>query len=57
MAARKEYGVSWWGKKWLDALNQIDNSNRLPRGKSYANTGKVKVELQQNLVQIFKRPV
>ncbi len=38
----KQYGNTWWGKKWLDALSSIDNSNRLPRGKTYANTGKVK---------------
>lgn len=38
----KLYGNTWWGQKWLDALSNIDNSNRLPRGRSYANTGKVK---------------
>jgi uncharacterized Zn finger protein/superfamily II DNA or RNA helicase len=38
----KQYGSTWWGKQWLDALSHIDNSNRLPRGKTYANTGKVK---------------
>lgn len=36
-----EYGVSNWGKEWLNALNGVDLTNRLPRGKSYANTGKV----------------
>lgn len=39
--ARTEYGTTWWGKKWLDALTGIDLANRIPRGKSYANTGKV----------------
>ena len=36
-----EYGVSNWGNEWLNALNGVDLTNRLPRGKSYANTGKV----------------
>lgn len=38
---RKSYGNTWWGKRWLQALNQIDFSNRLPRGKTYANKGAV----------------
>ncbi|MEM6345948.1 MAG: SNF2-related protein [Bacteroidota bacterium] len=38
---RKSYGNTWWGKRWLQALNQIDYSNRLPRGKTYANKGAV----------------
>jgi len=36
---RKSYGNTWWGKQWLNALNQIDFSNRLPRGRTYANKG------------------
>lgn len=39
--ARKVYGTTWWGKKWLEALTGIDNENRIPRGLSYARTGKV----------------
>ncbi len=39
--ARTQYGTTWWGKQWLDALSGIDYSNRIPRGKTYANTGKV----------------
>ncbi len=35
------YGTTWWGKQWLEALTGIDFENRIPRGKSYANTGKV----------------
>jgi len=38
-AARKSYGSTWWGKKWLQALTEIDFSNRLPRGRNYANKG------------------
>lgn len=40
-ATRKSYGNTWWGKQWLEAFNQIDNANRLPRGKTYANKGLV----------------
>ena len=36
---RKTYGNTWWGKQWLNALTHIDNSNRLPRGRTYANKG------------------
>ncbi len=40
---RKKYGNTWWGNAWISAMEQIDHDeNRLPRGKSYANTGKVK---------------
>ena len=40
--ARIKYGQTWWGGEWLNALSQIDYSNRLPRGGSYANKGAVK---------------
>jgi SNF2 family DNA or RNA helicase/uncharacterized Zn finger protein len=39
--ATKIYGKTWWGQKWLDAFGGIDNENRLPRGKTYANKGAV----------------
>lgn len=39
--ARKQYGTTWWGKKWLDSLGGIDLANRIPRGLSYARTDKV----------------
>ncbi len=38
---RKTYGNTWWGKQWLKALTHIDYSNRLPRGRTYANKGMV----------------
>ena len=37
---KKTYGNTWWGSKWIEALERID-SNRLARGKTYANTGRV----------------
>lgn len=46
---RKKYGTTWWGKQWLNSLNNIDNSNRLPRGRSYANKGAVlEINFNQN---------
>jgi uncharacterized Zn finger protein len=49
--ARKSYGTTWWGQQWLQALSNIDFSNRLPRGRSYANTGKVRsVEVKGNSI-------
>jgi len=38
-ATQKSYGTTWWGKQWLQALTDIDYSNRLPRGRTYANKG------------------
>lgn len=39
--ASNEYGTTWWGRRWLNALSGIDNENRIPRGKDYADAGKV----------------
>jgi SNF2 family DNA or RNA helicase/uncharacterized Zn finger protein len=36
-----KYGQTWWGAEWLKALSHIDYSNRLPRGRTYANKGAV----------------
>ena len=48
---RKTYGNTWWGKQWLNALNNIDNSNRLPRGRTYANKGLAKnIEISGNQI-------
>ncbi|EAY26647.1 helicase, SNF2 family [Microscilla marina ATCC 23134] len=47
----KKYGNTWWGQQWLNALNNIDFSNRLPRGRTYANKGAVlDVEIKENVV-------
>ncbi|MEH0158656.1 DEAD/DEAH box helicase [Limibacter armeniacum] len=39
--AKINYGKTWWGQQWLKALSDIDSTNRLPRGKTYANKGAV----------------
>ena len=41
MAKRRTFGNTWWGKQWLDALSYVDYDNRLPRGRTYYNTGHV----------------
>ncbi len=47
----KKYGITWWGQQWLKAFNHISDENRLPRGRSYANTGKVKeVDFKRNKI-------
>ena len=38
---RRKYGTSWWGKKFLEALEEMDYSGRLARGRTYANKGLV----------------
>lgn len=46
-----KYGKTWWGKEWLNAIKDVDYSNRIPRGKTYANTGKVyDVDIKNNIV-------
>ncbi len=47
-----KYGVTWWGEQWLNALSDIDFSNRLPRGRSYASKGAVKeVAIRRNTIR------
>lgn len=41
MARRVLFGTTWWGKQWIDALNHLDYQNRLPRGRTYFNTGRI----------------
>jgi SNF2 family DNA or RNA helicase/uncharacterized Zn finger protein len=48
---RKSYGNTWWGKQFLNALNDIDNSNRLPRGRTYANKGLARdIQISKNKI-------
>lgn len=39
--ASKKITKTWWGEKWLDALKGVYFTNRIGRGKTYANTGRV----------------
>lgn len=40
---RRPFGATWWGKAWIDALEQRArlDPNRLPRGRTYARAGRV----------------
>ena len=42
-APRRVFGRTWWGKAWVDALEQRArlDPNRLPRGRTYARRGSV----------------
>ncbi|MEW5920427.1 MAG: DEAD/DEAH box helicase [Bacillota bacterium] len=50
MSRGNKYGKTWWGNAWVEALERIDyNTNRLPRGRSYANAGRVsEIKLDEN---------
>ena len=42
MAVRRTFGKTWWGNIWVEAMERIDyNTNRLPRGRTYARNGNV----------------
>ena len=41
MPKRRSYGQTWWGAAWLKALRDVPNENRLGRGRSYYQSGRV----------------
>ncbi len=46
------FGRTWWGRQWLASLDDIDQTNRLPRGRRYAGNGSVRsIELGEDTVQ------
>ena len=46
-----KYGLTWWGQQWLNAFNHISDSNRLPRGRTYANNGSVRdIQIEANVI-------
>jgi SNF2 family DNA or RNA helicase/uncharacterized Zn finger protein len=51
MGLKYEFGRTWWGQQWLRSLDKIDFASRLPRGRSYAEHGRVlEIELKKNRV-------
>lgn len=42
MGKRTQYGSTWWGQRWIAALERFGWTNRLQRGRSYARSGHVK---------------
>ena len=48
----EKFGKTWWGEQWLQSLSQIDYSNRIPRGLSYARNGAVQnITVTENIVK------
>ena len=39
--SRTQFSRTWWGKKFIEALDPLMDSGRLSRGRSYARNGKV----------------
>jgi uncharacterized Zn finger protein len=41
VVSRRRFGATWWGRAWIDALEQRArlDPNRLPRGRTYARHG------------------
>ena len=37
-----QFSQTWWGKRFIEALETFTESNRLARGRSYARNGKIK---------------
>ncbi len=47
----QKFGNTWWGAEWLRSLDNIDYSNRLPRGARYARNGSVRsVKISGNTI-------
>ena len=47
-----EFSRTWWGQRFIEALEKIMDSGRLSRGRSYARGGKVKsFEIEDGLIQ------
>ncbi len=38
---RGQFGKSWWASRWIAALEQLVDTGRLSRGRSYARSGQV----------------
>ncbi len=52
MNRRSKYGVSWWGQRWLAALESFGWDSRLQRGRTYARGGHVlEVEIGKGSVE------
>jgi uncharacterized Zn finger protein len=47
----KNFSRTWWGQRFIDALENVTDSARLSRGRSYARGGKVKsFQIQDNVI-------
>ena len=49
--AKRQFTKTWWGEKWLNALEGVYWTNRIGRGRTYANTGRVyDIKINDNVV-------
>jgi len=49
--AGQAFGQTWWGGKWIEALERLVNPGRLQRGRSYARKGQVlNIDFEENHV-------
>ena len=56
----REMGTTWWGQRWIKALEQFsrDYLSRLGRGRTYARTGRVHdLKIAPGLVTAWRRCV
>lgn len=54
MAKTRQFGNTWWGRAWLEALERraLVDPNRLPRGRTYARQDRVRaLELSPGRLQ------
>lgn len=40
--AKKKFGETWWGKKWVEILAGYEDDQRMSRGRAYARADRVK---------------
>lgn len=51
-----QFSRTWWGQKFIEALEQFTDAGRLSRGRSYASGGKVKsFEIKDGVVKALVR--
>src|SRR5262249_43353640 len=53
-AQRGSFSQTWWGRRWIEALEAFGWDNRLSRGRSYARRGQV-VDLEVTPGQVTAR--
>src|SRR5690606_26356962 len=69
MARRRTFGTTWWGRAWVEALEQRArlDPNRLPRGRTYARQdratdivtrpGEIRARVQGSRSTPYKVPI
>ncbi len=52
MARKSKFGQTWWGQQWINVLEDMDQSGRLARGRTYANNGSVvSIDFDKNTIK------